>query len=586
MANEKVMIVEDESIVAMDIKHRLHALGYTVPAIATTGEEALQKAKETKPDLILMDIMLKGKMDGIELAKQIRSRLEIPVVYLTAYSDADTLQRAKVTEPFGYLLKPFEEKELHTTIEMALYKHKMEKKLKESKQRFATTLKSIGDAVVAADINESIDFLNPVAEALTEWTQEEALGKNLFEIFNVHWGEPAGSKKAPELMSRLKEEAGFLSTDNVTLISRYGKETPIEVNTAPIKDEEGNMTGIVLVFRDITERKKAHDALRTSEANYRTIFNAVNDAIFVHDLETGHILDANQKASDIFGFTIDEMRLLNIDTFCSDISPYTKENISKWFRKAVQEGPQIFEWLVKDKSNQLKWVEVSLKRASIGGRDRLLAVMRDIRERKRLEKEKQASLEKFQKILEETISSLASAVEIRDLYTAGHQRRVAQLACAIAREMNLPEEKIGGIRLAAAVHDIGKILIPSEILRKPGHLNPSEMTIIKTHPQVGYDILKSTEYPWPLAQIILQHHERLDGSGYPEGLTGDNILIEAKILAVADVIEAMTSNRAYRSALSLETALNEIAINSGKLYDPDAVEACVRLFNEKNFKFV
>ena len=176
-------------------------------------------------------------------------------------------------------------------------------------------------------------------------------------------------------------------------------------------------------------------------------------------------------------------------------------------------------------------------------------------------------------------------VSIRDPYTAGHQRRVTKLACAIAKEIGLTKEQIEGLRVAAIIHDIGKINIASEILSKPGRLTKLEFEMIKTHPQTGYEILKEIEFPWPVAQIVLQHHERMNGSGYPQGLSGKDILIEARILGVADVVEAMASYRPYRPALGIDKALEEILNNKGVLYDPDVVDACLKVFTEKGFKF-
>jgi putative nucleotidyltransferase with HDIG domain len=180
---------------------------------------------------------------------------------------------------------------------------------------------------------------------------------------------------------------------------------------------------------------------------------------------------------------------------------------------------------------------------------------------------------------------MAFTGEIRDPYTAGHQQRVAKLACAIAQEMGLPEEQIQGIRVAGTLHDIGKIYVPGEILSKPGQLRKNELNLIKDHAEVGYDLLKTIEFSWPVAQVVLQHHERMDGSGYPEGLSGDDILIEARIMGVADVIEAMASHRPYRPALSVEKALLEIIQKKDKLYDPQVVDACLKLFSEKQFSF-
>jgi putative nucleotidyltransferase with HDIG domain len=206
-------------------------------------------------------------------------------------------------------------------------------------------------------------------------------------------------------------------------------------------------------------------------------------------------------------------------------------------------------------------------------------------ERQQAENELTQSLKKIKRAMESAIQSMARTVEMRDPYTAGHQRRVSQLACAIASEMGLPAEQIEGIKLAAIIHDIGKIAIPAEILSKPAKLTEIEFAMIKTHPQIGYDILKTIEFPWPIAQIVLQHHRRIDGSGYPTDFDAINLLLEAKIIGVADVVDAMSSLRPYRAGLGLDKALQEISFNRGLLYDPLIVDICLDLFLKGSFNF-
>ncbi len=212
--------------------------------------------------------------------------------------------------------------------------------------------------------------------------------------------------------------------------------------------------------------------------------------------------------------------------------------------------------------------------------------IRDITYRLQVEDEIEDTLKKLQKTLNGTVMALSSIIETRDPYTAGHQRRVVQLACAIAQELDFSESRIEGLRVMGFLHDIGKTAVPSEILCKPGKLSEYEFNIIKTHPQIAYDILKEIEFPWPVAQVVLQHHERLDGSGYPAGLSGREIIMEAAVLSVADVTEAITSHRPYRPALGLDKALEEIAQNNGILYNQKVVNACLTLFGEKNFEFI
>jgi putative nucleotidyltransferase with HDIG domain len=226
--------------------------------------------------------------------------------------------------------------------------------------------------------------------------------------------------------------------------------------------------------------------------------------------------------------------------------------------------------------------ELGELRAKLDRIEREKKVMRQLQESNQ---ELRKSFEKLRQTMEGTIQAMALTVEKRDPYTAGHQRRVASLATAVARELGVPDQQIDGIHLAGVIHDLGKIYVPAEILSKPSRLSEIEFAMIKTHPQTGYDILKTIEFPWPIAQIVYQHHEKVDGAGYPRGLKGDEILMEARILAVADVVEAMASHRPYRAALGADAALEEIERMKGSHFDPAPVEACLRLFREGRFKF-
>jgi len=229
--------------------------------------------------------------------------------------------------------------------------------------------------------------------------------------------------------------------------------------------------------------------------------------------------------------------------------------------------------------------KAELTKELVGMRRRVAELSTLEKERKRAEKELRESVEKLRRTMKGTIYAMALTVEMRDPYTAGHQRNVASLTWAMAGEMELSESEIEGIHLAATIHDVGRTSIPAEILSKPSSLTDIEFLIVKRHPQVGYDILKMVEFPWPIAQIVLQHHERMDGSGYPQGLSGKDILLGARILAVADVIEAMASHRPYRPAHGINKALEEISQNRDTLYDASVVDACIKLFRKGRFAF-
>jgi putative nucleotidyltransferase with HDIG domain len=216
-----------------------------------------------------------------------------------------------------------------------------------------------------------------------------------------------------------------------------------------------------------------------------------------------------------------------------------------------------------------------LARQEMGEGTATFELSRERRDRESAEEELKRTIEKLRKIAGATIHAMARAVEVRDPYTAGHQKRVSTLAWAVANSLGLCPDQIDGIRMAGHIHDIGKIALPQEILSKPGALTDIEFSLIKEHPEVGFNILKDVEFPWDIAQIVLQHHERLNGTGYPHGLSGDHILLEARILAVADVVEAMASHRPYRPALGLDKAVDEILSKKGRLYDPRVVEGCL-----------
>lgn len=334
---------------------------------------------------------------------------------------------------------------------------------------------------------------------------------------------------------------------------------------------------------DISEQKLATEAVKDSEEKYRTLFERVPIGLY-RTTPSGRIIDVNPAFIKLFGYKNKEeiLRMNSVDFY---VNPKDRK---KWQELMHRDGVvKRFESKMKRADGSIIWAQEYTH--SVKEKDGTILYyegsIEDITELKETEEINKKNFEMLRKTLEGTVNALSATAEKRDPYTAGHQQRVTQLACAIAEEMGLSEQQIDAIRLAGTLHDIGKIYIPAEILIKPGPLNPYEINLIRAHAQISYDILKMVPFQLPVAQIVFQHHERLNGSGYPQGISANQIMLEARILAVADVVEAMASNRPYRSAHGINKALQEIITNAGILYDSNVVNACINLFNFNKFSF-
>jgi len=339
-------------------------------------------------------------------------------------------------------------------------------------------------------------------------------------------------------------------------------------------------------YEESGKRKVAEERAIESEKQYKNLVENINIGIFrTTGSESCDIIKANPALADIFGFD-------SVDEFIGTHAPkifdnFKAEERKKYLNDLIKKGTlRNLEVQLWRKDGAAIWVSISAN-VQYDEKGRVIWIdgtVQDITERKKAKEELERNYSKMKMVFRNMVNALAATSDIRDPFTAGHQKRVSQLACEIAAEMDLTEDEQETIKMAALVHDIGKINIPIEILSNPRHLTDLEYEMIKTHSKVGHDILKTIKTPWKIAQIIYQHHERIDGSGYPEGLKGCDILLEAKILAVADVVEAMASHRPYRPALGIDKALEEIKNNKGVLYDDDVVEACLRVF-AKGFVF-
>ncbi|MDD5712116.1 MAG: PAS domain S-box protein [Smithellaceae bacterium] len=426
---------------------------------------------------------------------------------------------------------------------------------------------SSGVAVYQA-VGDGADFvfvdINAAGEKWSQIKKEEVIGKSIQEVFPAvgHLGllKVLGDVWRTGRPQRLK--ASLYKDERISQwVENY-------VFRLPSRE-------VVAIYDDITAYKQTEDALRQGEQRYRELFEFLPIAVFEMS-KGGDIIVGNHAAYELFGYSPEDVeRGLNIAHLL----------IPSDLRRALSNIPKVMKGL-KLGDNDYTIVRKNGERVpsliysnAVKQDDEVVGIrgtVIDISERRK-------NLDRLHKALLAIVSAVATTVERRDPYTAGHQRRVADLAHSIATELNLTPEKIEGIRIAASIHDIGKISVPSEILSRPSKLAPMEFELIKTHAEAGYDILKGIEFPWPIARMVLEHHERIDGSGYPHGLKGDDILLESKVIAVADVVEAIASHRPYRAALGIETALEEITKNKGTLYNPAVVDACLKLFGEKGY---
>jgi PAS domain S-box-containing protein/putative nucleotidyltransferase with HDIG domain len=493
-----------------------------------------------------------------------------------------------------------------------------EQKNKELLEKYNNVVQGSTDMIFTIDLEGRFLFTNQAMQEQLGYSGQELNKTNCFQL--VH----------PDDLEQVKNK--FISLINGKSINKLeyrckrkeGSYVTILNSSCAIIDSNQKIIGVLTIARDISERKRIEEKLgehrnnlekqlskRTRELelankklqrelsehkrieeearqladHLQNILRTAPVIIGRVDLKS-KILHVNRKFEEVTGYSGDEVIGKYWPTLGLMQPESTGALINRMMDKLLGKSPSPMEVSIKCKDGQVKYItgvgEVIQDNSKPIG---FLVMAQDITERKNAENKAIQSNVKLLKALEDIIQAMAKTVELRDPYIAGHQRRVAQLAYAIASDIGLPAEQLAGIRLAGLVHDIGKIQVPAEILTHPDGLTEAELKIVKMHPVVGFELLKGIEFPWPIAQVILQHHERLDGSGYPSGLLDKEIILEAKILAVADVVEAMASHRPYRPGLDIEVALEEISINSGKLFDSAIVDSCLRVFQQKDFHF-
>jgi response regulator RpfG family c-di-GMP phosphodiesterase len=552
--NKTILTVDDDEFVREILAAYLEDSGFSVLQ-AENGRTGLETFRQKKPDLVMLDLRM-PEMDGLEvLSHIIEESPDTPVILVSGMGTIGDAIKALKLGAWDYIAKPIHD--------MGVLEHAVNKALEraeflEEKKRYSEHLE---------------------AEVKKRTAEVEQRSAELEKAYNDLQREVGVRKQAEEELSRINLELTMLS-QCVHAVVRASDEQELMQEVCRIIIEVGGYEMAWVGFAELDEQKSVKPVAWMGK----------NDGFLETINISWHECDRGRGPT---GTTIRTGEpVVNDDT-------KDNPNFINWRDEAVKRGflssialplktnGDVFGAL-SIYANEPEAFDRSETKRLMGLTDDLAFGIIAIRTRiERIQAGEQIELhvDKLQKALSGTIQVVASTVEVRDPYTAGHQRRVAMLARAIAEMMALSENQIEGTYMAGVVHDLGKIYVPAEILSKPSRLNDIEMDLIRTHSQVGYDLLKTIDFPWPIAQIVYQHHERLNGSGYPQGLFDGQILVEAKILCVADVVEAMASHRPYRPARGIDLALDHIQEEKNNLYDPLAVDSCMKLFTEQNFAF-
>jgi PAS domain S-box-containing protein len=447
-----------------------------------------------------------------------------------------------------------------------------EEALRESEEKYREVVERANDGIAIIQ-DGSIKYVNPVVAQMWGGPGHELMGTPFTEYID-----PDELPKVADRYNRRMQGEDIPSIYETVLRRKDGGRAYVELN-AGIITYQGNRADLLFV-RDITERKQAEETLRESEERYRTLVENIDFGINLIDAEHT-IMAANTALSKRISKPVNELigekcyrvfeKRDSVCPHCPGVQAMATGKPAEVETEGVQGDPNLFP--------------ARIQAFPIFGQDGtasgFIEVVEDITERKQVKEALIEHKEALKNSFFGTAEALSKVIEDRDPYTSGHSVGVAGLAEAIARAMGLSEEEITGIYIAGVLHDIGKMAVPVEILVKPGRLNEMEMSLIQIHPQAGFEILKGIDFPWPVAPATLQHHERMDGSGYPQGLKGDEIILEARILAAADLVDAMTHHRPYRPAFSLQEATEELKRGRGRLYDPRVVDACLEALESK-----
>jgi len=455
-----------------------------------------------------------------------------------------------------------------------------EEKSRFSEEKFYNIFMTTPNCVAITRLKDGLFIdVNKGYEDMAGRKREDVIGTRSTDPCQNFWVDPSVRKRMVEDLQAgrdfLNREIEFRRSDGSV---RTGSCSARSINIA---GEEC----LISILQDITEKKRAAEELKKSEAKYRSIFENAMEGIYQSTTE-GKFITVNAAFAHMAGYDSPEELIESVKDIENQLYVHY-ENRKRFLALREANGfVNNFKTEFYKKDGSTFWVVINARVVKDEKGEILYTegLVEDITLRNKAEEKLNQTLESLRKAFNTTINVMTSAIEMRDPYTAGHQKKSADFARTIATEMGLDQEIIDGIRMAGTIHDIGKLSIPAEILTKPTKLTEIEFSLIKEHSRSGYEMLKNVESPWPLAEIVYQHHERMNGTGYPRNLKGDEILIEARILSVADVVEAMASHRPYRASLGIEAALEEIEKNKGILYDNTVVDTCLRLFREKGYR--
>lgn len=572
----KVLFVEDSADDTQAMLRRLGDDGLEVEWERAADEAGLRKALAVERwQVALVDYNIPG-YSGLEALRLIAELApDVPAITISGGIDEETAVASITAGAVDYVLKE-NLRRLATAVRRAVEGAALRRSHRRAARRAELALFTLDNASVAIVVlieDGSVVYANEAACAMLGSPHERVMGARVWELYPraglARWGHMWQEVRS---RGRLERE--------VALTVPSGKMI-LHVSAGHLEREDGEF--LVAYARDITERRRAEEAARESREMYERIVENASEGVWVADADYT-LTFANEQMATMLGYGQDEIVGCCLDRFVhpDDLGEHVRQKVR---RRGLRNDHYERRFLRKDGSVVWAMVSSTALLAADGGFAGSFGLLTDVTQLRTTADEARRTAERLQRTLEGSVLAMSSVVETRDPYTAGHERRVAELATAIAIELGWGGPELEGLRLAALIHDIGKIAVPAEILAKPGRLSRVELDLVEQHSRAGHDILRTIEFDRPIAEMVLQHHERLDGSGYPGGLSGEQILPEARVLAVADVVEAMSSHRPYRPALGTDAALGEVRAGSGTRYDADVAAACRRVVEERGFTF-